>query len=82
MNWLLGDGLLIFSCYSSGKSFSKQTLRGGTFLSSVLFVYIMAENVAGFLAQGRLISGVHVPGFTIVVDPYMALIIILMAHRK
>jgi hypothetical protein len=42
----------------------------------------MAENVAGFLAQGRLISGVHVPGFTIVVDPYMALIIILMAHRK
>jgi hypothetical protein len=82
MNWLLGHGLLIFSYYSSGKSFSKQTLRGGTFLSSVLFVYIMAENVARFLAQGRLISGVHVPEFIFVVISYIAFVIIILAHRK
>jgi hypothetical protein len=45
-------------------------------------VYIMAENVARFLAQGRLISGVHVPEFIFVVISYIAFVIIILAHRK
>jgi len=62
-------------------SFIKKTLA---FLSSVLFtiVYIMAENVARFLAQGRLISGVHVPEFIFVVISYIAFVIIILSHRK
>jgi len=54
------------------------------FLSAVIFtiVYIMAENVARYLAQGRLITGVHVPEFIFLVISFLAFVLIILAHRK
>ena len=62
-------------------SFIKKT---AAFLSSVLFtiVYMLAESMARFLAQGRLIPGVHVPEFLFLVISYFACIGILLSHRK
>jgi hypothetical protein len=59
----------------------KKTLA---FLSSIVFVlvYIMAEEVARFLVQGRLIPGVHVPEFIFVVIAYLAFIVIILVQRK
>jgi hypothetical protein len=59
----------------------KKTLA---FLSSVIFtlVYIMAEEVARFLVQGRLIPGVYVPEFVFVLISYLAFVIIILAQRK
>ena len=53
-------------------------------LSAVIFtiVYIMAENVARYLAQGRLITGVHVPEFIFLVISFLAFVLIILAHRK
>ena len=62
-------------------SFIKKT---AAFLSSVLFtiVYMLAESMARFLAQGRLIPGVHVPEFLFLVISYLACIGIILSHRK
>jgi hypothetical protein len=42
----------------------------------------MAENVARYLAQGRLITGVHVPEFIFLVISFLAFVLIILAHRK
>jgi hypothetical protein len=42
----------------------------------------MAEEVARFLVQGRLIPGVHVPEFIFVVIAYLAFIVIILVQRK
>jgi hypothetical protein len=62
-------------------SFIKKT---AAFLSSVLFtiLYMLAESMVRFLAQGRLIPGVHVPEFLFLVISYFACIGILLSHRK
>jgi len=62
-------------------SFIKKT---AAFLSSVLFtiVYMLAESMARFLAQGRLIPGVHVPEFLFLVISYLACIGIILSLRK
>jgi hypothetical protein len=54
------------------------------FLSAVIFtiVYIMAENVARYLEQGRLITGLHVPEFIFLVISFLAFVLIILAHRK
>jgi len=58
--------------------------KTAAFLSSVIFVivYIMAENVARYLAQGRLIPGVYVPEFIFLVISFLAFVLIILAHRK
>lgn len=58
--------------------------KSAAFLSSALFtiVYIMAENLARFLAQGRLIPGVYVPEFLFLVIAYIACIVIILSYRK
>ncbi|KPJ55558.1 MAG: hypothetical protein AMJ42_06625, partial [Deltaproteobacteria bacterium DG_8] len=58
--------------------------KSAAFLSSALFtiVYIMAENLARFLVQGRLIPGVYVPEFLFLVIAYIACIVIILSHRK
>jgi hypothetical protein len=62
-------------------SFIKKT---AAFLSSVFFtiVYMLTESMARFLAQGRLIPGVHVPEFLFLVISYFACIGIILYHRK
>ena len=54
------------------------------FLSAILFtiVYILAENLARYLAQGRLITEVHVPEFIFLVVSFLAFVFIILAHRK
>jgi len=42
----------------------------------------MAENVARYLAQGRLIPGVNVPEFIFLVISFLAFVLIILAHRK
>ena len=58
--------------------------KSAAFLSSVFFtiLYIMAENLARFLAQGRLIPGVYVPEFVFLVISFFACIVIILSHRK
>ena len=58
--------------------------KTAAFLSSVIFtiVYIMAENVARYLAQGRLIPGVNVPEFIFLVISFLAFVLIILANRK
>jgi len=62
-------------------SLIKKTLA---FLSSVLFtiVYILTEDVARFLAQGRLIPGVYVPEFIFILIAYVAFIVIILVQRN
>lgn len=54
------------------------------FLSSVLFtiVYILGENLARFLAEGRLIPGVHVPEFLFLVISFLACTLIILSYRQ
>ena len=54
------------------------------FLSSVLFtiIYILGENLARFLAQGRLIPGVHVPEFLFLVISFFICIAIILSYRR
>ncbi len=58
--------------------------KTAAFLSAVIFtlVYIMAENVARFLAQGSLIPGVHVPEFIFIVISYAAFVIIIIFYGR
>ena len=58
--------------------------KSAAFLTSILFtiVYILAENLARFLAQGRLIPGVHIPEFLFLVISFFACIVIILSHRK
>lgn len=53
-------------------------------LSAVIFtlVYIMAENLARYLAQGRLIPGVQVPEFIFLIIATIAFMIIILWQRK
>ncbi len=54
------------------------------FLTSILFtvVYILAENLARFLKEGRLVPGVHVPEFLFLVTSFFACIAIILSFRK
>ena len=54
------------------------------FLSSVLFtiVYILGENLARFLAEGRLMPGVHVPEFLFLVISFLACTLIILSYRQ
>jgi hypothetical protein len=58
--------------------------KSAAFLSSVLFtiVYILAENLARFLAQGRLIPGVPVPESLFLVISFLACIAIILSYRQ
>ena len=58
--------------------------KAAAFLSSVLFtiVYILAENLARFLVQGRLIPGVYIPEFLFLVVSFFACIVIILSFRK
>jgi hypothetical protein len=62
-------------------SFIKKTMA---ILSSGIFtiVYIMAEDLARFLAQGRLIPGVHVPEFIFLVISFFVFIAIILSYRR
>ena len=54
------------------------------FLTSILFsvVYILAENLARFLKEGRLIPGVHVPEYLFLVISFFACALIILSFRK
>jgi len=58
--------------------------KTAAFLSSVIFtlVYISAEYAARNMVEGRLIPGVYVPEFLILVISFLAGVLILMAHSK
>ena len=58
--------------------------KSAAFLSSVLFtiVYILAENLARFLKEGRLVPGVRVPEFLFLVISFFACIAIILSYRK
>jgi len=62
-------------------SFIRKT---AAFLSSVPFtiVYMLAESMARFLAEGRLIPGVRVPEFLFLVISFFACIVIILSYRK
>jgi hypothetical protein len=52
--------------------------------SSILYsiVYILGENLARFLAEGRLIPGVHIPEFLFLVTSFLAGVFITLSFRK
>ncbi len=54
------------------------------FLTAIVFsvVYILAENLARFLKEGRLVPGVHVPEFLFLVISFFACIAIIVSFRK
>jgi len=58
--------------------------KTAAFLSSVIFtlVYISAEYAARNMVEGRLIPGVYVPEFLILVISFLAGVLIILAHSK
>jgi hypothetical protein len=58
--------------------------KSAFFLSSIFFtlIYIMAENLARFLREGRLLRGVYVPEFFFLFISFIACTLIILSHRR
>jgi len=58
--------------------------KAALFLSSIFFtlIYMMAENLARFLKEGRLIPRVYVPEFLFLLISFIACALIILSHRR